>query len=120
MISTRLNSLARYCPLDFARRPRAIEEYSKYKATEFRQFLLYTGPVVLYDVLKDEVYKHFLILHAAIRILVAESPSSPHLRFAESALQKFVLRNEELYGPTFNSYNVPGLLHLTNDVRRFW
>ena len=104
VISTRLNSLARYCPLDFARRPRAIEKYCKYKATEFRQFLLYTGSVVLYGGLNDEIYKSFLILQAAIMILVSESPSSPHLRFAESALGTFVLRDEELYGPTFNSY----------------
>ncbi|XP_076664960.1 uncharacterized protein LOC143367220 [Andrena cerasifolii] len=117
ILSTRLKSLNRYCPSDFARRPRAIELCSKYKATEFRQFLLYTGPVILNGVLEETVYKHFLFLHAAIRVLVSESPSSQHLRFAESALEKFVLRNEELYGPTFNSFNVHGLLHLTNDVR---
>ena len=118
LLSARLNSLSRYCPSDFARRPRAIEQCSKYKATEFRQFLLYTGPVILNRVLEKTVYMHFLLLHAAIRVLVSESPSIPHLSFAELALQKFVLRNEELYGPTFNSYNVHGLLHLTNDVRR--
>ena len=117
ILSARLNSLSRYCPSDFARRPRAIEQCSKYKATEFRQFLLYTGPVILYRVLENTVYQHFLFLHAAIRVLVSESPSIPHLNFAELALKKFVLRNEELYGPTFNSYNVHGLLHLTNDVR---
>ncbi|XP_076674371.1 uncharacterized protein LOC143372216 [Andrena cerasifolii] len=118
ILSARLKSLSRYCPSDFARRPRAIELSSKYKATEFRQFLLYTGPVKLNRVLEKTAYKHFLLLHAAIRVLVSESPSIPHLSFAELALQKFVLRNPELYGPAFNSYNVHGFLHLTNDVRR--
>lgn len=118
LISARLNILKKWCPSEFARWPRSLEMYSKYKATEFRQFLLYTGPIVTYGVLDTELYKHFLLLHAAIRVLVSKSPSRQHLRFAELALKKFVLRCECLYGANFNSYNVHGLLHLANDVRR--
>lgn len=33
-------------------------------------------------------------------------------------MHKFVLRCNSLYGPNFNSYNVHGLLHLTDDVKR--
>lgn len=65
---TRLNNLKEYCPSDFARRPRSLDICSKYKATEFRQFLLYTGPVVTYGILDEQLYKHFLFLHAAIRV----------------------------------------------------
>lgn len=46
IMCARLNNLKEYCPSDFARRPRSLDMCSKYKATEFRQFLLYTGPVV--------------------------------------------------------------------------
>lgn len=60
-----------------------------------------------------------MFLHAAIRVLVSKSPSRQHLRFAELAIQKFVLRCEILYGPTFHTYNIHGLLHLTDDVKRF-
>ncbi|XP_026829221.1 uncharacterized protein LOC113562841 [Ooceraea biroi] len=118
IICERLNILRVYCPSDFARRPRSLDVYSKFKATEFRQFLLYTGPVVMYGLLDERVYKHFLFLHAAIRVLVSKSPSSQHLRFAELALQKFILRCKSLYGPTFHTYNVHGLVHLTDDVER--
>ncbi|XP_011876846.1 PREDICTED: uncharacterized protein LOC105566980 [Vollenhovia emeryi] len=118
IISQRLDNLKTYCPSDFARRPRAINEFSKYKATEFRQFLLYTGPVVTYGLLNHQVYTHFLFLHTAIRILISNSPSKVYLNFAELALQKFVARCENLYGLSFISYNVHGLLHLTNDVRQ--
>lgn len=118
IICERLNILRVYCPSDFARRPASLEIFSKYKATEFRQFLLYTGPVVMYDVLDEQLYKHFLLLHASIRVLVSKSPSRQHLRFAELALQKFVLRCEILYGATFHTYNIHGLLHLTDDVKR--
>lgn len=117
VISERLNTLREYCPSDFARRPRSLDTCSKYKATEFRQFLLYTGPAVTHDILDKQVYKHFLFLHAAIRVLVSKSPSRSQLNFAKLALQKFVERCERLYGSHFNTYNVHGLLHLTDDVK---
>lgn len=116
-MSARLNILRKYCPSDFARRPRSLHMCSKFKATEFRQFLLYTGPTVTYGILEEKIYKHFLFLHTAIRILVSNFPSRLHLKFAELALQKFVQRCESLYGSNFNTYNVHGLLHLTNDVK---
>jgi len=119
VLCSRLNILKRYCPSEFARRPRSLDMYSKFKATEFRQFLLYTGPIVMFNILDERLYKHFLFLHAAIRILVSKSWSKQYLSFAELALQKFVCRSPYLYGPTFNSYNVHGLLHLADDVRRF-
>jgi len=65
------------------------------------------------------MYKHFLFLHGAIRILVSNSLSKRYLSFAELALQKLVLRSPNMYGPAFNSYNVHDLLHLVDDVRRF-
>ncbi|EFN76485.1 hypothetical protein EAI_05511, partial [Harpegnathos saltator] len=117
-ISDRLKILIQYCPTEFARCSRSLDIFSKFKATEFRQFLLYTGPVVMYGILDDHLYKHFLLLHTAIRILLLKSPSEKQLRFAELALEKFVLRNNTLYGSNFISYNVHGLLHLTNDVKR--
>lgn len=46
-ISDNLVSLHGKMPSEFARQPRSLEELERWKATEFRQFLLYTGPVVL-------------------------------------------------------------------------
>jgi len=119
VLCSRLNVLKKYCPSEFARRPRSIDMVCKFKATEFRQFLLYTGPIVMFGILDERLYKHFLFLHTAIRILVSNSLSRRYLNFAELELQKFVLRSPNLYGPSFNSYNVHGLLHLTDDVRHF-
>ncbi|XP_076660386.1 uncharacterized protein LOC143363725 [Halictus rubicundus] len=116
-ISERMRRVNKYCPSEFARRPRSIDLFCKFKATEFRQFLLYTAPFVTYGVLKDNVYRHFLFLHSAI--MVSQVFVSKYLKFAEGALQLFVRRCEKFYGPTFNSYNVDGLLHLADDVRRF-
>ncbi|XP_066589579.1 uncharacterized protein [Prorops nasuta] len=117
--NNRLKSIAKYCPYEFARRPRFLNDYTKYKATECRQFLIYTGPVVMINLLNDNVFKHFLMLHAAIRILLSNSPCSELAVFAEVALKKFVFNCQSLYGPTFASYNVHGLLHLADDFKRY-
>ena len=46
-ISDKLVSLLPYIPHEFSRKPRALSEVDRWKATELRLFLLYTGPVVL-------------------------------------------------------------------------
>ncbi|XP_076854934.1 uncharacterized protein LOC143509924 isoform X4 [Brachyhypopomus gauderio] len=48
-VSERLMALRSFVPVEFARKPRRLSERLRWKATELRQSLLYTGPVVLRD-----------------------------------------------------------------------
>ena len=48
-ISESLLSLRNHIPDEFARKPRQLDHVDRWKATEFRLFLLYTGAVVLKD-----------------------------------------------------------------------
>ena len=41
-------------PSEFSRQPRGLDEVKKWNATEYRQFLLYTGYLVLEGVLSRE------------------------------------------------------------------
>ncbi len=54
-ISQKLNRLRGKMPSEFARQPRGLEDLDRWKATEFRQFLLYTGPVVLKNVISRKI-----------------------------------------------------------------
>lgn len=72
-----------YWPTDFARLPRSLEDIEYYKATELRQFLLYTGPVALQNIANKNVYIHFMVLSCAIRIL---SSSELYLTYNNYAL----------------------------------
>jgi len=56
-------------PGEFQRKPRSLLYFQHWKATEFRQLLLYSGPVVLKQVTSREVYINFLSLHISIYIL---------------------------------------------------
>lgn len=50
-IASNLLSIQSSVPLEFCRKTRGLDQLKRWKATEFRQFLLCTGPVVLKDVL---------------------------------------------------------------------
>ena len=68
-LSNHLITLNGKLPTDFVRQPRSLSELDRWKASELRRFLLYTGIVVLKGILSKECYKHFLSLPLAIRML---------------------------------------------------
>lgn len=103
---------------DFSRKPRALEEINRWKATELRQFLLYTGIVVLKNVLTDDCYQNFLVLSLSMRILLSNSYKK-YINYAQKLLDYFVKTFEQLYGSHLISHNVHGLLHLTEDYKRY-
>ena len=120
-ISEKLILLHGNMPSEFARQPRSLVELDRWKATEFRQFLLYTGPVVLRGILPDNLYQHFLSLSIAISIMLDMNTAkrSSYLQYARELITHFVNNCKSLYGDTFVVYNVHNLLHLPDDVEYF-
>lgn len=121
-LSEALLSLREFMPSDFSRKPRQFKNVRRlWRAHELRQFLLYSGPVVLKEFLKEEIYKHFLLLHYACTILLNETFCShdEYLDCAEDLLKKFVSEFVDLYGEENVSHNVHNLLHIVNDARIF-
>ncbi|KAK4877587.1 hypothetical protein RN001_010093 [Aquatica leii] len=119
LVSKRLLSIKKYIPKEFCRKPRSLLEVDRWKASEFRQFLLYSGPIVLQDVLPDSYYNHFLCLHSALTILASETLTKKFANYANSLLIYFVEKFSILYGKKEISYNIHNLIHLTNDVNHF-
>lgn len=115
-ISDNLEILSKHISLEFNRKPRSLHEVKRWKATEFRQFLFYTGPVVLKGRLTGDRYQHFLVLHAALSIL-SNSKHFDKLDYASSLLVYFVNTFKILYGGENISHNVHNLLHITADVK---
>lgn len=69
IVSEHLKLIKPNIPTEFQRKPRSILELDHWKATELRQFLLYTGPIVFKNVLQRDYYDHFVTLSMAIQIL---------------------------------------------------
>lgn len=100
-------------PSEFSRKPRSLDEVPRFKATEFRQFVLYTGVVFLKDFLSHRAYCHFLCLSLGYRLLFSKVPV---LTVAQDLLEMFVSRFTQFYKDSSLSYNVHSLLHLVEDV----
>jgi len=120
-VSRLLKNVRSTVPSEFNRRPRSLEDYKQWKATKFRTFLLYLGPVVLKNILDIDMYNHFLTLHVAISILLNQAfcKDDCYLDYAENLLKHFVHSFVKLYGKAYASHNIHNLLHLVADVRKF-
>lgn len=56
LLSSRLIGLRKYMACEFSRLPRSLKEVKYWKATEYINFLLYTGPIVLLGILPAHKY----------------------------------------------------------------
>lgn len=121
LICERQEICANFIPGEFQRRCRTVLYADRWKATECRQFLLYLAPVVLYNIIDDSLYCHFMKLSTAVSLLCSstscQEPSV--IAYSKWLLLEFVREYAELYGREQMSYNVHALLHIVNDVELF-
>ena len=115
-ISELLLSSAPKAPCEFNRQPKSLEQFSKWKASECRQFLLYLGLVVLKNVLKSEIYDNFVLLSLGTRLLVATDRSG--YDDGGKLLLGFVEHARQIYGADRMTYIVHNVMHLVNDCNR--
>lgn len=124
-IDKKLTNLSQYIPQEFQRnlnensRKHPLHDVSRWKATELRQCLLYTGMVVFKDFLSKKTYHHFMELCVAIRILSTDNIADAYIMFAKELLTHFVLTFGQIYGKTFMSHNIHITLHIADDVKEF-
>lgn len=116
-ISNQLIEFKPFFPSEFNRLPKSLEELEYWKATEFRSFLLYTGPVVLKRRLQKNFYQNFMLLPCGIRFLLNSETCIIYNDLANNILKKFVTQYSILYGNEYVTYNVHGLIHLSDFVK---
>lgn len=120
-ISEKMISLREFMPREFSRKPRSLREVDRWKATEFRQFLVYTGPLVLSSQIPVNLYHNFMLLSVAVQILLSPRlcNQSSLIDYSEELLKLFVAHFSKLYGKEMVVYNVHCLLHLADDARKY-
>lgn len=104
---------------DFPRKPRSLDEFSNWKATEFRLFVLYTGPVILKKVLNEKLYLNFLCLHVAFTILLSPNSNQNMINFCDKLLKFFIKDFCSIYGTEQASHNIHALQHIIDDFHNF-
>lgn len=114
MIDDRLSHVCP--PNEVTRLPRSVLQRAYWKGSEWHWWLLLYSPVVLFGILPQRFYLHFLLLVEAVFLLTNSSISRRDVNRAHTCLSQFVYRFEELYGRQHLTYNIHQLLHLTNTV----
>lgn len=118
-LQVRFRSFREYVPSDFARKPRSLKELKSFKATEFRQMILYTLPVLLNDVLPPEMYKSVLKLHVAVRLLSDPSKYKENINAARELIKQFVAEYDDIIGKKHFTFYTHCLLHIPDYVELY-
>ena len=115
----RLRRMKPFISRDFARKPRDLSDYRHWKATEFRQFLLYTGWHVMKGILPERLFRHFTGFSVACCILVSPALSADYLQSAKDLMVYFVKEAKNIYGGGMLSYNMHAMLHIADEAGRY-
>lgn len=118
-LNNKLLLMSPFIPKEFCRKPRIFQEFPRWKATEFRQLILYTSVVLFKDVIDNDLYEHIILLHGAYRLLLCPKNCQKNLSCVKEILETFVHNFSFLYGEHKISYNVHNLLHLADCVEIF-
>lgn len=108
----------RYKLRGFARAPRTLKDFVYFKASEFRQFGLHGGIVLLKQYLPENQYVHFLKFSLAYRIVSSEI-FGRSLGVAQTLFEQFVLEYKYFYPEGGLGYNVHNLIQVVSDVKMY-
>ena len=110
-----VTSVRRYIPTEFSRKMRDFSELPFFKATEFRFLLLYIGPYVFRKLLRQDFYRHFLLLHFSIYSLSVHKAKS-YVECSKACIHKFLDETVSLFSEKCLTYNFHLLSHLPDFV----
>lgn len=69
--------------------------------------------------LPHNLYRHFMLLSVAMRILLSPDLCFQFCEYADQLLKLFVENFAKIYGPEFIVFNVHSLIHLAQDARKY-
>lgn len=124
-LDQKLILLSQYIPDNFQRtsnknsRCHPFGDVNRWKATELRQCLLYTGFVIFQDILSNQIYTHFKELSIALRILLTVNINEEYIDYASNLIRHFVESFRDIYGTSSISHNIHALIHLPDDYKKY-
>ncbi|KAG5862530.1 hypothetical protein JTB14_027507 [Gonioctena quinquepunctata] len=126
LLEERLVDLKSYWPVEFNRKPRTLKDLEHWKATEFRQFLLYISPLLIDILPNKQVFCNLMLLKFGLTILLSPNLNSDGYlnNYAKELLHNFVKNAIDIYGKDFCVYNVHSVIHFAdygtlNDINCF-
>lgn len=105
-------------PSEIHRLPKVLKDRAKWKATEWRSWLLFYSIPCLNGVLPEKAFISFVLFVKSIHALLSHDITNEKLLQVEINLVQFVCECQCLYGECFMTFNVHVLLHLVESVRK--
>lgn len=106
-------------PVEISRSPRSLKDRAKWKAIEWKYFLLFYSLHCVAGILPRNYVKHWSKLVFSIHIYLKSEISDEESMNASCSIQSFVQDVENLYGQAFYKYNLHMLLHIPKCVENF-
>ena len=109
-----MEDLSFYIPMEFGRKVHDIANYSAWKATQFKLFIIYKGIVIMRVILQKDspILSQFTKLCLALRFLCLAQKTS----LASSYLNEFVNNFLKLYGSEHVTSCIHAVNHIPEDV----
>ena len=120
-LAARVTELIKYVPFEFPRKIESLDFVDSWKATSYRMVKLYLGPLLFKNIIRRDLFDHFLLFHTAMKLLSDEEKcfKTDILNYCQELLVKFVADCISLFGLQFLSSNIHHLVHVVIDVARF-
>lgn len=103
-------------PRFISRKPRHLEHFQQYTASEFRNLLLFYF-IIFKGILKKEYFEHLMLFSTSIFTLLKSNISREEIETVEKNLELFVELFQEYFGEQHMTMNVHSILHVTQSVK---
>ncbi|XP_064463127.1 uncharacterized protein LOC135374052 [Ornithodoros turicata] len=104
-------------PHCFTRLPRSVRERSNWKASEWKNWILYYFLLCTADILPLRYWRHMCQFSEALHILLSTELTENMVKKADHLLSEFVCHVPTLYGESSVTFNVHQLQHLASTAR---
>ena len=118
-LEARMALVKRYQPTEFQRRVRPLGDRNKWKATEFKNFILYYGYSVFSGIVSDDEFTNFKRLSFAVRILMRKDMEYVWDSAARPLVKNFLQAFEAMHTRARLSMKMHRLSHLVDNCHRF-
>ena len=105
----------KYIPREFTRSTRSFKDIPRWKATEFRFFILYGCLALFKNKINDEKFYHICLLTTSLRLL-SQTNCQENIEAAQKCINEFVELYPRFCGLKNVGYNIHSLLHFPKYV----
>lgn len=104
---------------ELSRLPRSLHESKYWKASDWRNWMLFYSPIVLKGRIPKPHYDHWMKFVEMLHYLLGPCVSIENIINMQKEMMKFLVEYKDFYGEEYMTYNAHLLLHLVDSVKNW-